>query len=42
VGLKFEEGIVEALITTCWASRLALPLLQFTLLKLWRRVTATA
>jgi len=35
VGLKFEEGIVEALINDVLGEPAALPLLQFTLLKLW-------
>lgn len=47
VGLKFEEGIVEALINDVLGEAAALPLLQFTLLKLWEardrnRVTWTA
>jgi hypothetical protein len=35
VGLKFEEGIVDDLISTILGERAGLPLLQFTLLKLW-------
>lgn len=35
VGLKFEEGVVEALIRDMLSEIAALPLLQFTLLKLW-------
>jgi Tol biopolymer transport system component len=35
VGLKFEEGMVEALINDVLGEPAALPLLQFTLLKLW-------
>lgn len=35
VGLKFEEGIVEALLQDILGEPAALPLLQFTLLKLW-------
>ncbi len=47
VGLKFEEGMVEALINDVLGEPAALPLLQFTLLKLWEardrnRVTWTA
>ena len=37
VGLKFEEGIVDNLISTILGERAGLPLLQFTLLKLWER-----
>ena len=37
VGLKFEEGIVDDLISTILGERAGLPLLQFTLLKLWER-----
>ena len=35
VGLKFEEGIVPALVKEILGEPAALPLLQFTLLKLW-------
>ncbi|MGD9099711.1 MAG: hypothetical protein PVF45_04470, partial [Anaerolineae bacterium] len=35
VGLKFEEGVVDALIQDILGEPAALPLLQFTLLKLW-------
>ncbi len=35
VGLKFEEGVVDALINALLGEPAALPLLQFTLLKLW-------
>lgn len=35
VGLKFEEGLVEALLNDVLGEPTALPLLQFTLLKLW-------
>ncbi len=35
VGLKFEDGIVDALINDVLGEPAALPLLQFTLLKLW-------
>ncbi|MBD2451491.1 hypothetical protein H6G76_31125 [Nostoc sp. FACHB-152] len=35
VGLKFEEGLVEALLKDVLGEPAALPLLQFTLLKLW-------
>ncbi|MBD2459249.1 WD40 repeat domain-containing protein [Nostoc sp. FACHB-87] len=35
VGLKFEEGLVEALLKDVLGEPIALPLLQFTLLKLW-------
>lgn len=35
VGLKFEAGIVEALLQDILGEPAALPLLQFTLLKLW-------
>ncbi|MBW4694692.1 MAG: hypothetical protein KME27_23325 [Lyngbya sp. HA4199-MV5] len=35
VGLKFEEGLVEALLSDVLGEPAALPLLQFTLLKLW-------
>ncbi len=37
VGLKFEEGVVEALVGEVLGEEAALPLLQFTLLKLWER-----
>ncbi|UBF28522.1 NACHT domain-containing protein [Kovacikia minuta CCNUW1] len=35
VGLKFEEGLVDALLADVLGEPAALPLLQFTLLKLW-------
>ncbi|WP_017302003.1 hypothetical protein [Nodosilinea nodulosa] len=35
VGLKFEEGLVDALLSDVLGEPAALPLLQFTLLKLW-------
>jgi WD40 repeat protein/energy-coupling factor transporter ATP-binding protein EcfA2 len=35
VGLKFEEGVVDALLTDILGEPAALPLLQFTLLRLW-------
>jgi energy-coupling factor transporter ATP-binding protein EcfA2 len=35
VGLKFEEGLVDALLGDILGEPAALPLLQFTLLKLW-------
>jgi hypothetical protein len=35
VGLKFEEGVVDALLRDILGEPAALPLLQFTLLKLW-------
>jgi len=35
IGLKFEEGVVEALISDILGEPAALPLLQFTLLRLW-------
>ncbi|NWG19762.1 MAG: hypothetical protein HXY39_05485 [Chloroflexi bacterium] len=35
VGLKFEQGVVEALLHDMLGEPAALPLLQFTLLKLW-------
>jgi hypothetical protein len=35
VGLKFEEGVVDALLQDILGEPTALPLLQFTLLKLW-------
>jgi len=37
IGLKFEEGVVEALLNDILGEPAALPLLQFTLLKLWER-----
>ncbi|MFO7631903.1 MAG: ATP-binding protein, partial [Caldilinea sp.] len=37
VGLRFEEGIVDDLISTILGERAGLPLLQFTLLKLWQQ-----
>jgi len=37
IGLKFEEGVVEALLQDILGEAAALPLLQFTLLKLWER-----
>lgn len=37
VGLKFEEGVVDALVQDVLGEPAALPLLQFTLLKLWER-----
>jgi WD40 repeat protein/tetratricopeptide (TPR) repeat protein len=37
VGLKFEDGLVDALIFDVLGDPAALPLLQFTLLKLWDR-----
>jgi len=37
VGLKFEAGIVESLVHDILGEPAALPLLQFTLLKLWER-----
>jgi len=37
VGLKFEEGLVDSLIHDVLGEEAALPLLQFTLLKLWER-----
>ena len=36
VGLRFEEGIVNDLISTILGERAGLPMLQFTLLKLWQ------
>jgi WD40 repeat protein/energy-coupling factor transporter ATP-binding protein EcfA2 len=36
VGLKFEEGIVEELVREVLGEPAGLPLLQFTLLKLWK------
>lgn len=35
VGLKFEDGVVDALVQDVLGEPAALPLLQFTLLKLW-------
>lgn len=35
VGLKFEEGVIDALLKDILGEPAALPLLQFTLLKLW-------
>ncbi len=35
IGLKFEEGVIEALLNDTLGELAALPLLQFTLLKLW-------
>ncbi|MCP4361881.1 MAG: hypothetical protein GY796_28040, partial [Chloroflexi bacterium] len=37
VGLKFEEGLVEQLVSDVLGEPVALPLLQFSLLKLWER-----
>jgi WD40 repeat protein len=37
IGLKFEEGVVDALLSDTLGEPAALPLLQFTLLKLWER-----
>jgi hypothetical protein len=37
IGLKFEEGVVDALLKDTLGEPAALPLLQFTLLKLWER-----
>jgi len=37
IGLKFEEGVVDALVQDVLGEPAALPLLQFTLLKLWER-----
>ena len=37
VGLRFEEGLVEALVGETLGEPAGLPLLQFTLLKLWER-----
>ncbi|MCB0125192.1 MAG: hypothetical protein KDE58_23220, partial [Caldilineaceae bacterium] len=37
VGLKFEDGVVDALVQDVLGEPAALPLLQFTLLKLWER-----
>lgn len=37
VGLKFDEGIVSNLIETILGEQAGLPLLQFTLLKLWEK-----
>ena len=35
IGLKFEEGVVDALLSDILGEPAALPLLQFTLLRLW-------
>lgn len=37
VGLKFQDGVVEALLKDILGEPAALPLLQFTLLKLWEK-----
>ena len=37
IGLKFEEGVVNALLNDILGEPAALPLLQFTLLKLWEK-----
>ncbi|MBL1129478.1 MAG: hypothetical protein D8M54_13340 [Chloroflexi bacterium] len=37
VGLKFEDGLVEQLVSDVLGEPAALPLLQFTLLKLWEK-----
>ncbi len=37
VGLKFEDGVVDALLKDILGEPAALPLLQFTLLKLWEK-----
>ena len=37
VGLKFEEGVVDALVHDILGEPAGLPLLQFTLLKLWEK-----
>ncbi len=37
IGLKFEQGVVEALVHDILGEPAALPLLQFTLLQLWER-----
>ena len=37
IGLKFEEGVVDSLLNDLLGEPAALPLLQFTLLKLWER-----
>jgi WD40 repeat protein len=37
IGLKFEEGVVDALLQDILGEPAALPLLQFTLLTLWER-----
>ena len=37
IGLKFEEGIVDRLVNEILGEPAGLPLLQFTLLKLWER-----
>jgi len=39
VGLKFEDGVVESLLHDLLGEPAALPLLQFTLLKLWENRT---
>lgn len=36
IGLKFEAGVVDALVTDVLGEPAALPLLQFTLLRLWQ------
>jgi energy-coupling factor transporter ATP-binding protein EcfA2 len=36
IGLKFEEGVVDALVSDILGEPAGLPLLQFTLLRLWR------
>jgi hypothetical protein len=47
IGLKFEEGVVDALLNDTLGELASLPLLQFTLLKLWEnrernRITGAA
>lgn len=37
IGLKFEEGVIDALLQDILGEPAALPLLQFTLLKLWEK-----
>jgi WD40 repeat protein len=37
IGLKFEEGVIDALLNDILGEPAALPLLQFTLLKLWEK-----
>ncbi|MEZ4682141.1 MAG: hypothetical protein R2932_48835 [Caldilineaceae bacterium] len=37
IGLKFEDGVVDALVQDVLGEPAALPLLQFTLLKLWEQ-----
>lgn len=37
IGLKFEEGLIEHLVTEILGEPAGLPLLQFTLLKLWEK-----